>query len=169
VVIVPSQVKQEAARDAAMLLKEAWGDAIPVDPVALARAAGIRVVDAVLDDDTAGALVKAPGQDPTILLNERDSPNRKRFTCAHELGHYRRRSARDEEYTTVDLRGALAAAGMDPEEVYANEFAACLLMPEDAVRRLVAEGLGDLEMAIRFVVSREAIEFRISNLLVPSS
>jgi Zn-dependent peptidase ImmA (M78 family) len=163
-----SEIKQQAATDAAMLLREAWGDTIPVDPIALARAAGIRVVDAALDDDTAGALVKAPGQDPTILLNENDSPNRKRFTCAHELGHYRRRSASDSEYTTVDLRGSLAAAGTDVEEIYANEFAACLLMPADAVKNLLAESVGDLEMAIRFGVSREAIEFRIANLFIPS-
>jgi len=164
-----SEIKQEAAKDAATLLREAWGDKIPVDPIALARAAGIRVVDAALGDDTAGALVKAPGQDPTILLNENDSPNRKRFTCAHELGHYRRRSAVEPEYTTVDLRGSLAATGTDPEEIYANEFAACLLIPEPAVQSSLAEGLGDLEMAIRFGVSREAIEFRITNLFVPSS
>ncbi|MGD0452307.1 MAG: ImmA/IrrE family metallo-endopeptidase [Solirubrobacteraceae bacterium] len=163
-----SEIKQEAARDAAMLLREAWGAPLPVDPISIARAAGIRVLDAPLDDDTAGALVKEPGQDPTILLNQNDSPNRKRFTCAHELGHYRRRSADETEYTTVDLRGSLAAAGTDPEEIYANEFAASLLMPEDAVRRLLEEGLGDLELAIRFGVSREAIEYRLKNLFIPS-
>lgn len=163
-----SEIKQEAERDAAMLLREAWGDKIPVDPVAIARAAGIRVLDAPLDEDTAGALVKEPGKDPTILLNEKDSANRKRFTCAHELGHYRRRSADDNEYTTIDLRGSLAAMGTDPEEIYANEFAASLLMPEDAVRGLLEEGLGDLEMSIRFGVSREAIEFRIQNIFLPS-
>lgn len=163
-----SEIRESARGDAARLLREAWGDKLPVDPISIARAAGIRVLDAPLDDNTSGALVKEPGKDPTILLNETDHPNRKRFTCAHELGHYRRRSADENEYTTVDLRGSLAAAGTDPEEIYANEFAAALLMPEDAVRRLVAEGLSDVELSVRFGVSREAIEFRLQNLFVPS-
>lgn len=159
-----SEIKQEAAKDAAKLLKAVWGRAIPVDPVAIARAAGLRVLDASLDENTLGALVKQPGQDPTIIINESDSDNRKRFTCAHELGHFVRRSEEAEEYETIDLRNALSATGLDQEEIYANEFAACLLMPEDDVRRFVAMGLDDLEMAIRFKVSREALQFRMANL-----
>lgn len=87
-----SQVKREAEQDAAKLLQAAWSGGIPIDPVAIARTAGLRVLEARLDENTLGALIKQPGQDPTILLNEDDSPNRRRFTCAHELGHFVRRS-----------------------------------------------------------------------------
>jgi len=159
-----SQVKREAETDAARLLQATWGDAVPVDPVAIARIAGLRVLEAPLDENTLGALVKQPGQDPTILLNESDSKNRRRFTCAHELGHFVRRSEEADEYTRVDLRNSLSATGEEPEEVYANEFAACLLMPEKEVRQLVQSGMSDLEMAIRFKVSREAMQFRLKNL-----
>jgi Zn-dependent peptidase ImmA (M78 family) len=159
-----SKVKTEAANDAAKLLKAAWSGSIPVDPVAIAREAGLRVLDAELDEKTLGALVKNPGEDPVILLNRDDSPNRRRFTCAHELGHFVRRSVETEEYTTVDLRNPLSSAGVDPEEIYANEFAASLLMPEDEVKSLAEAGLDDLEMAIRFKVSREAMQNRRDNL-----
>lgn len=154
----------EAAEDAAKLLRAAWGGAIPVDPVAIARTAGLRVLDAELDEKTLGALVKNPGQDPVILLNQSDSPNRRRFTCAHELGHFVRRAEETDEYTTVDLRNPVSATGLDSEEIYANEFAASLLMPEDEVKSLVEAGLDDLEMAIRFKVSREAMQHRLDNL-----
>lgn len=159
-----SNIKHEAARDAAKLLKATWGRGIPVDPVAIARTAGLRVLDAPLDSDTMGALIKQPGRDPTILLNESDSPNRRRFTCAHEIGHFVRRSEEADEYSTIDLRNGLSETGKDPEEIYANEFAACLLMPEDDVRIMHATGLSDLEMAIRFRVSREAMQYRLKNL-----
>lgn len=159
-----SDIKKEAAVDAARLLNAVWGPAIPVDPIAIARAAGLRVLDAALDEQTLGALVKQPGQDPTIILNANDSENRKRFTCAHELGHFVRRSEEADEYTTIDLRNSLSATGQDPEEVYANEFAACLLMPETDVRRLSEMGFDDLEMSIRFKVSREAMQYRLKNL-----
>jgi Zn-dependent peptidase ImmA (M78 family) len=159
-----SETKVQAARDAEILLAETWEGLLPVDPVKIARAAGLRVVDAELDQNTMGALIKRPGQDPTIVINENDGKNRRRFTCAHELGHYVRRSDDLEEYSTVDLRSGLSAQGVDDDEIYANEFAASLLMPEREVRRIVAEGASDIEMTLRFAVSREAINFRLKNL-----
>jgi Zn-dependent peptidase ImmA (M78 family) len=161
---MPSEIKNEAARDAGRLLREAWGRPIPVDPAFIARAAGLRVIEAALDEATLGALIKQPNEDPIIMLNESDSPNRKRFTCAHEIGHFVRRSGKDDEYTRIDLRGPHSATGEDQEEVYANEFAACLLMPEDEVRRLHKDKLTELEMSIRFGVSREAMHIRLDNL-----
>lgn len=163
-----SQVKREAEQDAAKLLQATWNGGVPIDPVAIARSAGLRVLEAELDENTLGALVKQPGRDPTILLNEADSKNRRRFTCAHELGHFVRRAEEADEYTRVDLRSPLSATGKNPEEIYANEFAACLLMPEDDVKSLHSAGISDLEMAIRFKVSREAMQFRLKNLdLIP--
>lgn len=159
-----SQIKIKAAEEAARLLTTAWPFGIPVDPVSIARAAGLRVVNAPLDQDTMGALIKQPGQDPTIMINQSDSENRRRFTCAHELGHWVQRAEEAEEYSTIDLRSGLSATGNDPGEVFANEFAACLLMPEVTIRALDAQGLNDIEMAIQFKVSREAMQFRLKNL-----
>ncbi len=160
-----SDIKSEAAEQSARLLTTAWPfGTIPVDPVTIARAAGLRVLDAPLDEDTLGALIKQPGQEPTIMINQSDPENRKRFTCAHELGHWVRRSEEAEEYSTVDLRSGLSAMGADPEEVFANEFAACLLMPEPAVKNMQANGLNDIQLAIEFKVSREAMQFRLKNL-----
>lgn len=159
-----SDIKKEAARDAARLLSEVWRRPIPVDPAFIARAIGLRVREVELDDDTLGALVKRPNQEALIMLNESDPPTRKRFTCAHEIGHYRRRSGEEREYTTVDLRNKLSTAGIDPEEIYANEFAACLLMPEEEVKRMDKEGLDAFDMAVAFGVSRDAMQFRIKNL-----
>jgi hypothetical protein len=68
------------------------------------------------------------------------------------------------EYTTVDLRSKLSTAGTDPEEIYANEFAACLLMPEEEVKRMNKAGLDAFDMAVAFGVSRDAMQFRLKNL-----
>lgn len=116
-----------------------------------------------------GALMKQPHQDPTIMINQGDGENRRRFTCAHELGHFVRRAEEAEEYATVDLRSGLSAAGSDPEEIYANEFAACLLMPADSIKTYRETGLSDLEMAIRFRVSRGAMQHRLENLGLANS
>jgi len=157
-------VKRQAADDAATVLARLGRREIPVDPVRVAREMGLIVVDAELGPDTMGLLVKEPGQDPTIMLNKDDGENRRRFTCAHEIGHYVRRSDEAEEYSTVDLRSGLSAQGSDEDEVYANGFAAALLMPEPEVTRLVKEGVAEWEMSLRFAVSREAMQYRLKNL-----
>ncbi|MGO9319190.1 MAG: ImmA/IrrE family metallo-endopeptidase [Solirubrobacteraceae bacterium] len=164
---MPSEIKIEAAKDAETFLKATWFGGIPVDPVAIASRSGVRVVYAPLDSETLGAFLKRPNEEPTILINEADPENRKRFTCAHELGHFNKRKDETGEYHTIDLRGPLSSTGSDREEVYANEFAACLLMPADDLKIFLQLGLSDEELAERFKVSREAMEYRLVNLFLP--
>jgi Zn-dependent peptidase ImmA (M78 family) len=117
-----------------------------------------------LDRSTSGALIKAFGRTPKIVVNSGDAQHRQRFTCAHELGHYVRRGDDDEEYERIDYRNTASSEGRYPEEVYANEFASCLLMPEANVRALHEDGLFDWEMANSFAVSREAMQRRLKRL-----
>ena len=74
------------------------------------------------------------------MLHAADSTNRKRFTLAHELGHYIYRMERghfdDEEIDHVEHRNQDSRKGKNVEEVSANCFAASLLMPQDQVRLL---------------------------------
>lgn len=159
--------------DAASLLKTVWTRGlletpIPVDPIRIARSLGIDTLDADLGPDVAGAIVKQGGRDPVILLNIKDSSNRKRFTCAHELGHFVRQSQKaalaGEDYEFIDLRATLASEGTDPEEIYANQFAASLLMPESQVKEFHKKDLGPVEMAYEFQVSSDAMGFRLHKL-----
>lgn len=153
----------EAAAQA--LLDETWNDTIPVDPVRIARALGITVIKSQLSKDTSGALMKEVGQDPVIVLNRDDHPNRQRFTCAHELGHFVQRSDMPEKYAYIDKRNSMSSTGKSPEERYANAFASALLMPARHVRRLEKQGLrGDLQLALQFDVSREAMAYRLKKL-----
>ena len=152
--------KSEAARVRATF----WpSGALPVDPVAIARSMGIDVMQAELPENVSGALVKKVGADPLILLARDDHATRKRFTCAHEIGHYIRRAGKD-EYQSVDFRSQLASKGTDPEEVFANQFAANLLMPEDDVRGDVRVRDSLVILAHKFGVSPEAMKFRLENL-----
>lgn len=160
-----------AERDAVALLRTAWAPdypasmPAPVDPIYIAQGIGIQVYKATLDEGVSGMLVKRPGLDPAIYLNRRDSENRQRFTCAHELGHYVKRASSDEDaWEYVDARGPAAAQGTQPDEVYANGFAAALLMPREMVARYVDEGLPPAAMAFHFGVSLEALNIRLRNL-----
>lgn len=153
------------AKDAAtQILNDVWcSRGFPVDPVWIAREFGIRVIEADLPTDVSGALIKDQGQDPIMVLSAADSKNRKRFTAAHELGHFIRRNGQ-EHYEYVDLRSPASANGKDPEEVFANQFAANLLMPEAAVREQSRSGQPSFMIALHFGVSNEAMGFRLSKL-----
>ncbi|MGH2817395.1 MAG: ImmA/IrrE family metallo-endopeptidase [Actinomycetota bacterium] len=165
-------IQQEATRAADSLLDALWpggrdDPGLPIDPVQIAKRLGIDVYETELEPDVAAVLVKEPGQDPTIALNADDSPNRKRFSCAHEVGHFMRRSDSlqgVDEYAYLDKRDAFSGQGRNPEEIYANNFAASLLMPEELVKFFHRHGSRPSEMALRFDVSQEAMEHRINNL-----
>jgi Zn-dependent peptidase ImmA (M78 family) len=152
-------------REAEQIRRSAWGSGFPVDPVQIARSLGIDVKQAYLSESVSGALVKQIGQDPTILLNGNDHPNRQRFTCAHELGHYVSRANDPDAYEYVDRRDTIwSAAGVDQNEIFANQFAAALLMPAEAVKDLVKRGYTPVQMALFFDVSQDSMSFRLKNL-----
>jgi Zn-dependent peptidase ImmA (M78 family) len=154
--------------EATNLIKRVWPGGsgnLPIDPVYIAQKLGIRVYTANLDEGVAGLLVKGAGQDPEIYLSREDSQNRQRFTCAHELGHYVSRSTDDtRSWAYIDRRDELASRGTNKDEIYANDFAASLLMPRTEVLRLHAAGLNPASLAVTFKVSLEAINNRLSKL-----
>lgn len=164
--------RQNARAEAAVILRDVWSTispnrVVPVDPVQIADALGIDVFEAQLAKNVSGAIVKDPGRDPQIIMNRDDHPNRQRFTCAHELGHFVLRSADEEEadeYEFIDFRGPEASGGTDESEIFANAFAAHLLMPEDEVRARVKDGGTPASLAFEFRVSQEAMTHHLKNL-----
>lgn len=166
---IRSNPEQDANRLLEQMWLNRWGAVeLPVDPIWIAASLGIKVFESPMDEDVSGALVNDPGHVPTIFLNSADHVNRQRFTCAHEIGHFYLRglyaNLTGEEFQYVDRRDLLASAGVDPEEMYANRFAAALLMPADHVKQMVEEGMRDEDMARSFKVSLEAMRIRLNNL-----
>jgi Zn-dependent peptidase ImmA (M78 family) len=154
----------EASEEAERVLEQHWDGTIPVDPARIARSMGIRVVDADMDADVDGAIRReGEGQQASIYLNSHNPPNRKRFTCAHEIAHYVKHS-QEGEYEFIDYRDVLASTGEVAAERYANAFAAALLMPTRHVHRLHEEGLHESDMARRLGVSEAAMVNRLKNL-----
>lgn len=166
-------VNIEAEKAANDLLKTAWipegqdvsACPLPVDPFAIAARLGLFVSRQPLEPDVSGMLAKRPNRDPEVFINSLDSSNRQRFSCAHEIGHYSQRTTGcdDDEWGYIDRRGPAASRGTDPDEIFANQFAAALLMPEEKVRELRKE-LDPAALAVRFGVSLDAMRFRLGNL-----
>jgi Zn-dependent peptidase ImmA (M78 family) len=158
---------REAESEATRLLETSWwslGRTVPVDPYHLARGLGLAVQVIPLRADESGNIVISPDTAPVISLNKYDSEHRRRFTCAHEIGHYVKRVQNSIEQRFVDFRDTLAGIGQDPSEIFANQFAAALLMPAPQVQELRQLGASVPDMARRFGTSSQAMELRLRNL-----
>lgn len=105
-----------------------------------------------------------PHYGPCILVNGKSNPGRRAFTLAHEYAHLLR------------SEGAVGCAYMldIPEERYANQFAACFLMPESSMTAAFLNVVGsqavdptDRELgrlASKFGVSLEALGWRLETI-----
>ncbi|MDN4173933.1 ImmA/IrrE family metallo-endopeptidase [Nocardioides sp. SOB77] len=164
-VIYETQLSARSAADS--VLRDLWDeDLYPVDPFKIADKLGVRVLYGDLPEDVSGMLRAQDGQ-VTMYIDTDESARRQRFTAAHELGHYvqRQRAGADlAKLAFIDRRSDMARRGSDTHEIYANEFAACLLMPASAVRRLHNQGWHDWEMARFFDVSPASMTYRLRNL-----
>lgn len=133
-----------------------------------------------LEKDLSGFLFKDDtSEESFIFINEGHSINRKRFTIAHELGHYLLHSDKQDEAHidrgfTINFRSPLSSKAVNPKEIEANAFAAALLMPEELIieeiQKKIKDGI-DLvesielkEIAKKFEVSEQALCFRLGKL-----
>jgi Zn-dependent peptidase ImmA (M78 family) len=140
-----------------------WDGVLPVDPIKIARAAGVKVYGRGGKGDKwvnySGYFRWVDGH-PTIEFNETEPAVRQRFTISHELGHF----ALDHHDAPRDS-GDFPSSG-DPKERAANRFAAELLMPSQAVQEIFLSGAFSSSdaLAMRFGVSKAAIGYRLQNL-----
>jgi Zn-dependent peptidase ImmA (M78 family) len=150
---------------------------LPINVDELAKLRGLKVIPYPLENDVSGILVIKDLQS-TIGYNQNESRVRRRFTIAHELGHYELH--RNESKLFVDksfkvmFRNTSTPSNQPDSIRYeqeANAFAAYLLMPENLVRAEISNMEFDLsseesikELAKKFDVSTTAMSYRIANL-----
>lgn len=139
-----------------------WGGDLPVQPKVIARVLGVPILVEELGPEVAGMIETTQGC-PRIHVNGLDHKLRQRFTIAHELGHFVDNRERNFEFVEYRARGA--SRGTNPDEVFANSFAAELLMPATAIHKLLEESdMGERQMAREFEVSRLAMSNRLRSL-----
>lgn len=157
-------MRDEAAENKAREIIQKYGfdQMVPVDLLKIALDNGIEVKNAEFkNSDIAGILYKKNGK-TIIFVSSSDPDNRKRFTVAHELGHYFLHPSTEDvlqvEYRTNGKNG-------DPQkEKEANCFAAALLMDEVLVKSLWNDLKSVQSLAEIFKVSFAAMSYRLNNL-----
>jgi Zn-dependent peptidase ImmA (M78 family) len=179
---VPSKRKADPSAQAAELLVrfDVRNPPVPVDRIA--KGLGAQVRFSPLDKELSG-MIYVSGDTPIIGVNSLHRPNRQRFTIAHEIGHLvlHREYILGKVHVDRDFpvqfaglnRDAISATGLDDIEIEANQFAAELLMPAALLVQALASKPFDIddegpleELAKKFRVSEQALQYRIRNLSV---
>jgi Zn-dependent peptidase ImmA (M78 family) len=155
-------------------------DSIPVNIEAIIKSFDIELdKNANFPDDKVLGEISREGDNYKISIKKTDHYYRKRFTMAHELGHFMLHKNKigdgiDDSENYRPVRRTNTGAG-ELEEKEANNFAANILMPEDLVveyakdrgifnnnNEIDQEALK--EIATAFQVSKAAMEIRINGL-----
>lgn len=125
-------------------------------------------------DEYSGFLIRK--KDSALIgINSNDTYARQRFTIAHELAHFLLEKKKDtfvDEHHKISYRSYSHENGKDINEIVADKFAAYLLMPKNFLKKdfmkIEMKGIfqeNDLEyLAEKYVVSKEAMKYRLANL-----
>ncbi len=150
-----------AARE---LLASHWNGVLPVRPEEIARKVGLTIknISSVFADEDYPFSGHFLRDKMVIEVNIDEGVLRQRFTLAHELGHW----ALGHEDAPRDISTNFSSAQSSPMERAANQFAAELLMPANAVAKLVRSGQFSSvdDLATAFQVSKVAMTYRVNNL-----
>lgn len=161
----------------ARIILEKFGlDSLPINVEAIAKKLNVVVTRVEFPDDSiSGALEKKRTGKSTIFVNDKHKEVRRRFTIAHELGHF---ILHDHEGIHVDktifFRNNDSKEAVYRNEIDANKFAAELLMPTHLVEKAAAKyskgGIVDagvdllVELAEKFNVSTTAMAIRLQSV-----
>lgn len=146
---------------------------IPIDPLKVAKALGIKVMNAVFSEQDKSGVVVKRGDNLSILLNSNESPARKRFTIAHEIGHSILHMKiegdcdfidEEENFRTKDTSESNKWTDDKRREWEANIFASALLMNEELIKKKWKEYKDSNMLAWLFQVSPQAMIVRLTQI-----
>lgn len=157
----------DVVKDADQVRAENYQNTPPINVYEIARNYGLQIIETDFpaeQNDIAG-FVTAQNAMGKLYVNLSDHPNRRRFTIAHELGHWRlhRDELRANPERSILFRIAIGQLNKDPIEKEANIFAANLLVPLDLLKQH-KKGKTQEELAKLFNVSTDVIGYRLKLL-----
>jgi Zn-dependent peptidase ImmA (M78 family) len=156
-------------------LRDTEGYRVPVPIHLVAQRLNLTLEAAALGDKVSGMLV-VDGDQGAIGYNSAHARVRQRFTISHEIAHYLLHARRSKAQLFIDKqvtyrRDDQSSAGVNREEIEANQLGAALLMPRGLVRQEIRAQDLDLDdseaidlLAKRFQVSTAAMSNRLQNL-----
>ncbi|WP_316568858.1 ImmA/IrrE family metallo-endopeptidase [Neobacillus sp. YIM B06451] len=151
-------------------------DEVPVPLDKIAEGLNLYIQEEKLEGDLSGILLRNNNKN-IIGVNSNHNDNRRRFTIAHEIGHFLLHEGNQvhiDRTFKVNFRDKNSSLANSVEEIEANAFAAALLMPEKKLKQFynkkLKEGIDfehsdELEqIAKTFKVSKQALMIRLFKL-----
>ncbi len=146
-----------------ILFQERSLASVAVDVHAIMCARGVLVRERC-DVENSGSIYWSDQEEKWIVdLRAQESWVRKRYTLAHELGHYVLHLGNGARKDLSPLHRT-ENPSTDRMEREANQYAAELLMPAGRIRNLYRNGTPLDELAAMFQVSKAAMGWRLHNL-----
>jgi len=166
---ISNYIKQTDALATHMIISALGKIEAPIDVRKIAKHYKIEVVEiAMPSDNQSGMILIKSKDDVMIAINENEPESRRRFTIAHELGHYKSYELQGKtgEESVIEYRNGASSLGTSSEEVFANGFAASLLMPKDAIDDCIKYNNCKYvrELSAIFNVSDATMGFRLKKL-----
>ena len=168
--------RQNLEERAEKTLRDTDAYQVPVPIHLVAQRLNLTLEAATLGDKVSGLLV-VQGDSARIGYNAAHARVRQRFTISHEIAHYLLHTKKtDKPQLFIDKylsfrRDESSSAGVETDEVEANQLGAALLMPRGLVQHEIRNqdlNLDDGEavelLAKRFQVSTAAMSNRLANL-----
>lgn len=144
------------------------GPAVPIEKLLRKHCIDLKVGHL---EDVSGLLVRS-AESAMIGVNASHPEVRKRFTIAHEFGHYMLHAGISAHYDRdyrINFRSRESSEATNIEEIEANFFAASILMPKHFLDRDQAVMALDndeevAKLAKKYNVSRHAMSLRLGNV-----
>ncbi len=168
--------RQNLEERAENTLRDTESYKVPVPIHLVAQRLNLTLEATALGDKVSGMLV-VQGDQGAIGYNSAHARVRQRFTISHEIAHYllhARKSGKAQLFIDKQVtyrRDESSSAGVNSEEIEANQLGAALLMPRGLVQQEVRAQDLDLDdseaidlLAKRFQVSTAAMSNRLQNL-----
>ena len=171
----PSKIREKSIE----LLKKENLFKTPINVEELAQKLSIEVIEEDLDKNISGFLM-VKNNNSIAVINSRHHKNRKRFTLAHEIGHFVLHKRKDEELLFMEESLTYFRSKNNLEKISesekkiereANLFAAELLMPKVLVSKTIEEKCLDIDneydftdLATIFKVSEVTLAIRLKEL-----
>ena len=164
---IPERYSKIYIKEIADIILREYNKPFPIDVIEIAKSYGLEVLEGDFDRTDVSGMLDMSTDKPQIIVAANDSFVRKRFSIAHEFGHFvlhYQGKPENGAQRMVSYRDNVSKMGFDIEEIEANFFAANLLMPTDEVMKLYRNGYSNREMAEYFNVSMSAMLNRIGAL-----
>lgn len=169
-------INQDIERIVDSIIEKAKIFKAPVNVETICQNHDITLESIAAEDNLSGFFLVNDNNKKIIGYNKNHSPNRIRFTIAHELGHFQLHYQNDQKFfidngSSKFFRNDVSSLGTLRQEREANAFAAALLMPtillEKEIKKLSLKKNNE-EMIFKlsgiFNVSEESMKFRLVNL-----